>query len=414
MATYGSGQMLGSGINPESFKQDYSGFARAAEMQAQGLSNLGGSIAGAIKDYGQAKQEQKKVDAYNKASAKSIEAALTLADSYRITGAEQTLRPFLSVYNDPNLSPIEKAAMLDEGKAMIPNLFSRFDKSQAIAIENAQIKARNAPQPRNVNLQQSEISEIVNGQEFKTPVIFNPETGETRRLDGSLVSPGFQSSSGIDSALNLSLSPLDQEQAQGDGTTAYGEPGVLPIKPSNNPALGKAIAEANNMVGIPAQASIVEAPPESQIQQPSGISKIPFGSVPVQTTEERVLTKEEQKRVGLPEDGQFIGTIKGKVITNIAPIPSGSEDAMERNRKLYEQADELYRKGDRKSSLNILRALGVRDLMGDITDSGLDDYFKQVRLEFIGPPAATGNNSQVPSTTNILSPKKPLSEIIPK
>jgi hypothetical protein len=33
MATYGRGQMLGSGINPESFKQDYSGFARAAETK---------------------------------------------------------------------------------------------------------------------------------------------------------------------------------------------------------------------------------------------------------------------------------------------------------------------------------------------------------------------------------------------
>ena len=58
MAAYGKGQMLGSGINPESFKQDYSGFSRAAEMQAQGLSNLGGSIAGAIKDFGETKKEE--------------------------------------------------------------------------------------------------------------------------------------------------------------------------------------------------------------------------------------------------------------------------------------------------------------------------------------------------------------------
>jgi len=137
--------MLGSGINPESFKQDYSGFANAAATQAQGISDLGASIGGAIKDFGEAKKEQKKVDAYNKASAKAIEAAITLGGSYGITGAEETLRPFLEAYNDPSLSPIEKAALLDEGKGMIPNVFGRFDARQADAIQRAQINARNAP-----------------------------------------------------------------------------------------------------------------------------------------------------------------------------------------------------------------------------------------------------------------------------
>jgi hypothetical protein len=154
MATYGRGQMLGSGINPESFKQDYSGFARAAEIQAQGMANLGASIGGIIKDFGEQKKEQKKVDAYNKASAKAIEAAITLGKSYDVSGVEDTLSPFLKAYNDPNLSPIEKAALLDEGKAMIPNVFGRFDASQADAIKKAQLDAaenearaaaRNAP-----------------------------------------------------------------------------------------------------------------------------------------------------------------------------------------------------------------------------------------------------------------------------
>ena len=143
MAAYGRGQMLGSGINPESFKLDFSGFADAAKMQAQGLSNLGQSIGGAIQNYGEVKKEQKKVDAYNKASAKSIEAAITLGESYKIKGVKETLNPFLESYNDPNLSPIEKAALLDEGKAMIPNVFGRFDKNQAMLIEQAQ----NAPAP---------------------------------------------------------------------------------------------------------------------------------------------------------------------------------------------------------------------------------------------------------------------------
>jgi len=137
--------MLGSGINPESFKQDYSGFANAAATQAQGVANLGARIGGVIKEFGEAKKEQKKVDAYNKASAKAIEAAITLGGSYGIKGAKETLSPFLSAANDPNLSPIEKAALLDEAKAMIPNVFGRFDQSQANAIQQSAINARNAP-----------------------------------------------------------------------------------------------------------------------------------------------------------------------------------------------------------------------------------------------------------------------------
>jgi hypothetical protein len=113
-------------------------------MQAQGLSNIGKSIGGALTNFGEAKKEQKKVDAYNKASAKSIEAAITLGKSYEIKGVEETLAPFLQSYNDPNLSPIEKAALLDEGKAMIPNVFGRFDQSQALAIDKAQLLSRGA------------------------------------------------------------------------------------------------------------------------------------------------------------------------------------------------------------------------------------------------------------------------------
>jgi hypothetical protein len=57
MATYGRGQMLGSGINPESFKLDYSGFANAAATQAQGMANLGASIGGVIKDFADEKKQ---------------------------------------------------------------------------------------------------------------------------------------------------------------------------------------------------------------------------------------------------------------------------------------------------------------------------------------------------------------------
>jgi hypothetical protein len=63
MATYGRGQMLGSGINPESFKLDYSGMANAAATQAQGVADLGQSIGNTISMVGEEYKERKKEQA---------------------------------------------------------------------------------------------------------------------------------------------------------------------------------------------------------------------------------------------------------------------------------------------------------------------------------------------------------------
>lgn len=244
--------LISGQINPANYPQpDYSGVVNSAQMQAQGLANIGSSIAGVIKDYGQAKQEQKKVDAYNKASAKSIEAAITLGDSYGITGAEQTLRPFLSAYNDSNLSPIEKAAMLDEGKAMIPNLFGRFDKSQAMAIENA----RNAPPPpKQFGFTGSELRKTDKGDIYvltgNDGFDYDPKTrlpiydldafgrGQSPEVFSNQL--GSEAANQIVAGMNLGASPSM-------GTSSDGGPGVLPQKPDINTESAKFIAEASGM-----------------------------------------------------------------------------------------------------------------------------------------------------------------------
>jgi hypothetical protein len=58
--------MLGSGINPESFKLDYSGMANAAATQAQGVANLGQSIGNTISMVGEEYKERKKEQAEQK------------------------------------------------------------------------------------------------------------------------------------------------------------------------------------------------------------------------------------------------------------------------------------------------------------------------------------------------------------
>jgi hypothetical protein len=102
MATYGQGKMLGSGINPESFKQDYSGFTRAADIQAQGMSDLGASIGGAIKDFGEENKLRKKEQAEQNKQVKLAENVGKLIVQTMPEYADM-INPSLTVLGDQNI-----------------------------------------------------------------------------------------------------------------------------------------------------------------------------------------------------------------------------------------------------------------------------------------------------------------------
>jgi len=321
MAAYGKGQMLGSGINPESFKLDFGGFADAAKMQAQGIAGLGQSIGGAIQNYGEVKKEQKKVDAYNKASAKSIEAAITLGKSYGIKGVEETLAPFLQSYNDPNLSPIEKAALLDEGKAMIPNVFGRFDKSQAMAIQNAQ----NAPPPAQsfgftgTELKKTDKGDIyvLKGNDGRD---YDPETKLPISNLGNFGKglPPEDWSDGATSAADFINGALNIPFPIADGSPGSLPPtgDVNPLLPARNPQDAAAIdaiiagGQLAPPVGEP-PASIARPQPAPQYT-PRYIAadevKAPTGTV-ITMDEYNAIVKSGQNIEGIPlPDGKFYAT----------------------------------------------------------------------------------------------------------
>jgi len=137
MATYGRGQMLGSGINPESFKQDYSGFARAAATQAQGIANLGANIGNAINMVG---DENKQIN-QNIAKGKS---ALAFAKA-NYPELAQRIDEIGNIFSDPNVSKADQAAagsqMGDFVTAMIRGQEFNTEiglKKKALEIEEAQ------------------------------------------------------------------------------------------------------------------------------------------------------------------------------------------------------------------------------------------------------------------------------------
>ena len=72
------GQRLGEGIDPRMFVQDYSGFTRAAEIQAQGMQNLGEGIGKAATQVGDYFKEQGEKKKQVKMASTQIDAALKL------------------------------------------------------------------------------------------------------------------------------------------------------------------------------------------------------------------------------------------------------------------------------------------------------------------------------------------------
>jgi hypothetical protein len=139
--------MLGSGINPESFKQDYSGFANAAATQAQGVANLGANIGGAIAEVGdyfkKQKEDEKKVQ-------KSLSVAKAIGDL--IPGLQPTIQDSLNILNDKELPLSQRIAEADAISDIlnlgINEVRNRQDvgfKERELGIREAEALARNAP-----------------------------------------------------------------------------------------------------------------------------------------------------------------------------------------------------------------------------------------------------------------------------
>jgi hypothetical protein len=156
MATYGRGQMLGSGINPESFKQDFSGFARAAEIQAQGMANIGERIGGAIKEGVQGYSDYKKmnsdINVAKKNASTMIDSAINLYGE-SAPGIRSTLETYKAEINNPNLSSYEQGMIASGVTQNIENLINMQMNAGKLQMQQQQLNQQQAPasQPMTVN-----------------------------------------------------------------------------------------------------------------------------------------------------------------------------------------------------------------------------------------------------------------------
>ena len=105
--------MLGAGIDPRMFVQDYSGFAKAAAIQAQGMAQLGADIGDIGKQFGEFKKEQAE-------NEKKINKVVKVADSIsellpeNMRGGVRQYAEGLSDLNRPQSDRLADAAAIEQ------------------------------------------------------------------------------------------------------------------------------------------------------------------------------------------------------------------------------------------------------------------------------------------------------------
>jgi hypothetical protein len=177
--------LLGSSVDPRLFVQDYSGFTRAAEIQAQGMQNLGAAIGQGIKDFGEARQERKKLDAQIKADSASIESAMKLGDSLGID-IKSYLAPIQAKINDPNTTPMEAAAYGRAAAQGISNAFTLGIGAQDRRIKLAQLGAESDYRDRMAAASETRAAaSVLSAQQGAAPKYEQKKT--TVNVDGSPV-----------------------------------------------------------------------------------------------------------------------------------------------------------------------------------------------------------------------------------
>lgn len=259
--------LLGSSVDPRLFMQDYSGFTRAAEIQAQGVQNLGAAIGQGIKDFGEARQERKKLDASIKANRKSIESALKLGESLGIDVS--SLNPILEQMDDPNVTPMEAAALGQAGAQRITDTLNLGIKLQdreierSKALSEAQYKqgmlgaaqtraaaslfsARAAAQP-SYTFQEYNVRNPITGEYEKRQLPVNPKTARPRDIEANRdilnVQDWYENKGGLapeeselppTSQVGGSASDLIASAANGTFNVSYKTRDQLPKSSANN------------------------------------------------------------------------------------------------------------------------------------------------------------------------------------
>lgn len=295
--------LLGSTVDPRLFVQDYSGFTRAADIQAQSMANLGGQIAGGIERYGDQKQERKKLDAGIKATVTGIESAIKMGKSLGID-VESSLTPYLEKINDPNVSPVEAAAYAQQASNSISNVLNFGMKANEMGIEKErydQAAAIRAAELQNSKWQSYDKEIEIDGQKVKVTGAVD-QFGQFKDIKNNV----YPSVMAAFAPAGQTEPPLANEAYPDDipvGGTPINGPGVLPLDKQNKVPEPDINFDFNQFPSVSGDAKVapevvanIEAAGGVPVAKPTALTIPPGASVVTDEQKGEVVTQEEANR----------------------------------------------------------------------------------------------------------------------
>jgi hypothetical protein len=151
------------------------------------MQNLGATIGQGIKDFGEARQERKKIDAEIKATSAGIESAIKMGKDLGIDIGGY-LSPIQAKINDPNTSPAEALALGRTAAQGISNAFTLGIGAQERSIASQKAQDENAFRLANLEVAQQRAN--IYGQKAQAEAskrtegeisILDPDTGKERK-----------------------------------------------------------------------------------------------------------------------------------------------------------------------------------------------------------------------------------------
>jgi hypothetical protein len=151
------------------------------------MQNLGAMIGQGIKDFGEARQERKKIDAEIKATSAGIESAIKMGKDLGIDIGSY-LSPIQAKINDPNTSPAEALALGRTAAQGISNAFTLGIGAQERSIASQRARDENAFRLANLEVAQQRAN--IYGQKAQAEAskrtegeisILDPDTGKERK-----------------------------------------------------------------------------------------------------------------------------------------------------------------------------------------------------------------------------------------
>ena len=400
--------MLGSGINPESFKLDYSGFADAAATQARGVANLGASIGGAISEVGDYFKKQAENE---KKVQKSLSVAKAIGDL--IPGLKPTIQGSLNILNDKELPLSQRTAeadaiadILNLGINEVRNRQDVGFKERELNIQEAEARARNAPPMRTVNRNRVEKTGIFNGRTLKYDIYVDPNNpSDALYEDGTPVyGGGSQTSAIIDAGLNTGI-PTSASEAErksilinnaleipNANDTIEADPSLLTdfiSPPDGVQVVTDTPAPAN--APTTTQTPVIDGIPTGQ----AGARMIPPGAIAIEEKPEvveRAMTDAERIIANLPA-GQYIARFTGDKPSNIKQLefPPDSLERLKENRML--KADDRISAVIDSTANGAERLIGMNEALsllnsGEVKSGSLASI-KVAALRFFGQDVAS-------------------------